>query len=117
MGFRTVVNLRTEQEGAAEERKVVEAEGLRYVSVPVTVESMSLADAEAVEQVLHDPSSAPVLLHCHSSNRVGALWALILGRQGKTVDEAVAGGREAGLTSPQLEEKVRRLLESATPAR
>jgi len=112
MGFRTVVNLRTEQEGAANERKVVEAEGLRYVSVPVTAESLSLADAEAVEKVLRDPSSAPVLLHCHSSNRVGAVWALIQARGGRSLDDALAAGRQAGLTSPQLEAAVRRLVGS-----
>ena len=116
MGFRTVVNLRTEQEGAADERKVVEAEGLRYVSVPVTAESLSLADAEAVEKVLDDPSSAPVLLHCHSSNRVGAMWALIQARRGRSLDDALAAGREAGLTSPQLEAAVRRLVGSPAPS-
>ncbi len=110
MGFRTVVNLRTEQEGAAGERAVVEGQGLRYAWVPVTVESLSLADAEAVEKVLHDPSSGPVLLHCASSNRVGAVWALIQAREGKSLDEALAAGREAGLKSPQLEAAVRRLL-------
>jgi uncharacterized protein (TIGR01244 family) len=115
LGFRTVVNLRTDQEGAAEERKVVESQGLRYVSVPVTVESLSLADADAVEKVLRDPSSGPVLLHCHSSNRVGAVWALIQSREGKSLDAALAAGREAGLRSPQLEAAVRRLVGSPAP--
>jgi uncharacterized protein (TIGR01244 family) len=116
MGFRTVVNLRTEQEGTAEERKVVEGEGLRYVAVPVTPDSLSLADAEAVEKVLHDPSSGPVLLHCASSNRVGAVWALIQAREGKTLDAALAAGREAGLRSPQLEAAVRRALGAPAPS-
>ena len=110
MGFRTVVNLRTEEEGTAEEQKVVEAQGLRYVSVPVTADSLSLADAEAVEKVLHDSAAGPVLLHCASSNRVGAVWALIQSREGKSLDEALAAGREAGLRSPQLEAAVRRLV-------
>jgi uncharacterized protein (TIGR01244 family) len=115
MGFRAVVNLRTEPEGTAEERKVVEAQGLRYVGVPVTADSLSLADAEAVEKVLHDPASGPVLLHCASSNRVGAVWALIQAREGKSLEEALAAGREAGLRSPQLEAAVRRLLGPPAP--
>jgi len=115
MGFRTVVNLRTEQEGAAGERAVVEGQGLRYVWVPVTAESLSVADVEAVEKVVHDSSSGPVLLHCASSNRVGAVWALIQAREGKTLDEALAAGREAGLRSPQLEAAVRRVLGSPAP--
>jgi len=116
MGFRTVVNLRTEKEGAAEERAVVEAQGLRYVWVPMTADSFSLADIEAVQKVVDDPSSGPVLIHCASSNRVGAVWAVIQSRQGKTLDEALAAGRAAGLQSPQLEAAVRRVLGAPAPA-
>ncbi len=117
MGFRTVVNLRTEKEGAAEERAVVEAQGLRYVSVPMTADTFSLADVEAVEKVLDDPSAGPVLLHCASSNRVGATWAVIQARKGKSLEEAEAAGREAGLHSPQMEAAVRRVLGAPAPAR
>ena len=115
MGFKTVVNLRTEKEGATEERAVVEAQGLRYVWVPVTLETFDIAAVEAVEKVLDDPSSGPVLLHCASSNRVGAVWAVIQSRQGKTLDEALAAGRVAGLHSPPMEAAVRRVL-GAPPA-
>ncbi len=115
LGFRTVVNLRTEKEGAPEERAVVEAQGLRYVWVPVTADSFSLADVEAVEKVLHDPSSGPVLLHCASSNRVGGMWAAIQAREGKTLDEALAAGRVAGLHSPEMEAAVRRVVGSPVP--
>jgi uncharacterized protein (TIGR01244 family) len=95
---------------------VVEAQGLRYVWVPVTAESFSLADVDAVQKALDDPSSGPVLLHCASSNRVGAVWAVIQSRQGKTLDEALAAGREAGLHSPPLEAAVRRVLGAPAPA-
>ncbi len=59
MGFRTVVNLRAEKEGPADERAVVEAQGLRYVSIPVTTDTFSLADVEALEKVLNDPTGRP----------------------------------------------------------
>ena len=110
LGFKTVVNLRTPQEGAAEERAAVEAQGLRYVNVPFTLETFSLADVEAVEKVLADPSAGPVLLHCHSSNRVGAVWAAIQARQGRGFDEALAAGREAGLRSAPMIAALRRVL-------
>ena len=116
MGFRTVVNLRPETEGPAEERAVVEAQGLRYVSIPVTADTFSLADVEALERVLEDPSAAPVLLHCASSNRVGGAWAVIQARKGKTLEEAEAAGRAAGLHSPQMEAAVRRVLGAPAPA-
>jgi uncharacterized protein (TIGR01244 family) len=110
MGFRTVVNIRTEKEGAAQERAAVEAQGLRYVWVPVSADSFSAADVDAVQEVLSDRSSDPVLLHCASANRVGAVWAVIQSREGKTLDEALAAGRAAGLHSPQMEAAVRRVL-------
>lgn len=116
MGFRTVVNLRTEKEGGADERAVVEAQGLRYVWVPVTPESFSLADVEAVEKVLEDPTSGPVLLHCASSNRVGGLWTVLEARRGRSLGEAEAAGRAAGLHGPTMEAAVRRVLGASGPA-
>jgi len=119
MGFRTVVNLRTEKEGAAAEGPVVEAQGLRYVWVPVTAGTFSLADVEAVGKVLDDPSAFPVLVHCASSNRVGGAWAVLESKKGKNLDEALAAGRAAGLHSPEMEAAVRRVLgvpETAPPA-
>ena len=113
MGFRTVVNLRTEQEGAAAERAVVEAQGLRYVLVPVSPATFSLADVEAVETVLADAAARPVLLHCASSNRVGAVWAVIQARKGKSLAEAEAAGVEAGMR-PSMQDAMRRVL--GTPA-
>ncbi len=115
LGFKTVVNLRTDQEGAKDEEAVVKAAGLAYVSVPVTAETLSRADADAVGRVLDDPTAGPVLLHCASANRVGALWALLQVRQGKTLDEAEAEGRAIGLKSPALVEAVRKLAAAPSP--
>jgi uncharacterized protein (TIGR01244 family) len=115
MGFRTVVNLRTEAEGAIEEGHVVRALGLDYVWVPVTPGTFTLKDVEAVERVLDDPEAAPVLLHCASANRVAAVWAVILARDGRTLEEAEAASRAAGLHSPSLWEAVLRVLD-AVPA-
>ncbi len=67
MGFRTVVNLRTEAEGPAEEAQTVRAAGLRYVSVPFSAKSLSLAVVDAVEKVVKDEAATPVLLHCLSA--------------------------------------------------
>jgi len=116
MGFRTVVNLRPEKEGPPDERAVVESQGLRYVSIPVTADTFSLADVEALEKVLDDTANGPVLLHCSSSNRVGGAWAVIQARKGRSLEEAKAAGRAAGLHSPQMEAAVQRVLGVPTPA-
>jgi uncharacterized protein (TIGR01244 family) len=110
-GFRTVIDLRMPAEGTAGEEAAVKALGLRYVAVPVSAASFSLKDVAAVRKVLEDPSAGPVLLHCASSNRVGAVWAVIESQRGKGLQDALAEGRRAGLRSGPMEDAVRRLLE------
>lgn len=110
MGFRTVINLRTEREGALDEEKVVRDQGLEYVWVPVTPGTFGMEDVEAVERILDDPAAGPVLLHCASGNRVAAVWAVIRARDGRTRQEAEEDGRAAGLHSPSMWEAVMRVL-------
>ncbi|MGB5737928.1 MAG: hypothetical protein WBM54_01160, partial [Woeseia sp.] len=71
----------------------------------VTFENAAKLDALLAE------FAGPVLLHCGSGNRVGALFALRAKAAGASDDEAIAVGRAAGLT--QLEETVRRTLAEA----
>lgn len=111
LGFRTVVNLRREGEegGLKDERTLVEGQGIRYVHVPVSAASLTKQDVEAVAKVLADPGSGPVLFHCASANRVGGVWALIEAARGVPLEDAIAEGRKAGLTSEAMVEAVRRV--------
>lgn len=113
LGFVTAVNLRTPKEGVEADRKILEALGIRFVSVPVTPDSFSLADAKAVAAVLDDPKAGPVLLYCSSSNRVGGLWAVVQALRGKSDEEALADGKKAGLKSPSMIDATRRVLKEA----
>ena len=113
LGFRTVVDLRTESEGTAEEKAAVEGQGLRYVSVPVRPATLSLKDVEAVSRVLDDAAAAPVLLHCAMSNRVGGVYGVIQVLQGKSQAEAEAAARDAGLSSEAMAEAMRRVVAEA----
>lgn len=110
LGFRTVVNLRREDEdGIKDERAIVEALGIRYVHVPMTASSLNRGDVKAVAKVLEDPRSGPVLLHCSSSVRVGAVWALIRAASGMPIEDAMAEGKKAGLRGEAMIEAVRRV--------
>lgn len=112
-GVKTVVNLCAPYEGSFDERKVVEALGMTYVSIPVAgAVDLTQVNAAQLARVLNDPDRQPVLVHCASSNRVGALFALkafYMDRSG--IEKALEIGRAAGLKS--LEPTVRELLESA----
>lgn len=114
-GFKTVIDLRSEAEGLAEEKAIVEGQGLRYVSVPMTAATMSLADALKVKSVLDDPASGQILLHCASSNRVGGVLAVLDAKAGKPVEEALEAGRAAGLKSEAMVEAVKRVLAEQAP--
>jgi uncharacterized protein (TIGR01244 family) len=117
-GFRTVVDLRTATEaGLAEEKAAVEAQGLRYVNVPVAGGAFSGTDVDAVKAALDQAPEGPVLLHCASSNRVGAVWAVLKAREGMPVDRALEEGKRVGLTSPALAEAARRVATEGAPAR
>jgi len=110
LGFRTVLNIRAADEpGVREEAEVVRAQGLGYHLIPVTPASFSAEQVDAIAKILDDPSAAPVLFHCSSSNRVGAVFAVLEARKGRSCAEAEAVGRSFGLKSPQLIEAARRV--------
>lgn len=110
-GYRTVVNLRGRRETAGgEEAALAEELGLRYFAIPIAgSEDLSEENARQLAAVLAEEGNYPVLVHCASGNRVGALLAVkAYYADGKDGDEALAIGLEAGLAN--LEPKVRRIL-------
>ena len=98
-GYVAVIDLRGpgELEGDNEESEVL-ALGMDYVYLPVAGESaISFENAEKLDKLL-DSFNGPVLVHCASGNRVGALMALRQSMKGADDDLALAVGKAAGLT-------------------
>ncbi len=114
-GFRTAVDLRQPAEGVPSAREAVEAQGLKFVSVPVSPDTFSMDDVRKVEAVLGDQAAAPVLLYCSSSNRVGAVIAVAAYDRGLSKDEAITEGRKAGLRSPAMEAAAVKVMDAARP--
>lgn len=118
-GVRTVINLRAPHE-PAEYDEAAEATrlGLQYITLPIA--GAADLDREHVRQfgLLLDAArrKGAVLIHCASSNRVGAMVALdeALNRGG-SLQAALAHGRAAGLAS--LEQAVVALAEREGAAR
>ena len=109
-GYAAVIDLRTAGEDRGlDEQAVVEELGMTYVAMPVGRHGITFENAQALDKLLAE-FDEPVLLHCGSSNRVGALLALRASIKGADDDEALQIGRKAGLTS--LEPAVRGALKS-----
>ncbi len=112
-GYRTVINLRTEGEPGIEDQAALVADlGMRYVHLPVAgAPDVTEANARELTRLLEE-SERPILLHCGSGNRVGALLALSSYYvDGKSAEEAIDYGLESGLT--RLEPAVREHLSAA----
>jgi uncharacterized protein (TIGR01244 family) len=102
-GFKTIINLRTPEEGSLEEKPKVEALGLEYHNIPIGSEGVSKEDFVQFEALIQDSANRPVFIHCAASNRVGALWYIhqVLG-EGKDEAAALEEARKAGM-KPNLE--------------
>lgn len=110
-GVRHVINLRPAAEHTGyDESAAVAAEGMQYHNLPVAgAADISFANAQALDALLADIGDEPVLLHCASGNRVGALMALRAAMQGQDDEAAIAEGRRWGMT--RLEPLVRQRLQ------
>jgi uncharacterized protein (TIGR01244 family) len=104
-GFRSVLNLRTDSEGVdlAREREMAEKAGLRYISVPVAPQSITSETVNAFISAVKEKTNHPMLIHCGSANRVGAMMMIyrVLG-QGWPEDKAAEEAARIGLTNPNL---------------
>jgi len=101
-GYNTVVNLRPDDELPAwYTRRFIEDElGLRYRQIPVAdAEDVTQENAEQLAAIVDNANLRPVLLHCSSGNRVGALFAArAYYLAGEDVEQALQVGRTSGLT-------------------
>lgn len=106
-GYRTVVSLLPDH---AAEASAVNDLGMEFVAIPVAgPQDLTEANARSLSALLEQDAKKPMVLHCASGNRAGALLALAaFYGQGRSKAEALALGKAAGLTSlaPVVEEKL-----------
>lgn len=100
-GVRTVINLRPASEAVDFDEPALAAElGLRYIHLPISgAPDITVDNAKKLAAALQQAGDAPVLVHCASGNRVGALFALkARAVDGLAPEAALAFGKTAGLT-------------------
>lgn len=112
-GVKHIVNLRPAAEQDWDEGEFVRTLGMQYHSIPVAGASgITRENGALLAAALQKIGSAPVLVHCSSSNRVGALIAVHESfANGTDIEAAILEGRRWGLT--RLEPLVRELLADA----
>ena len=97
-GYTTVIDLRTEGEDRGiDEPEVVEGLGMKYISLPIGRDDINLENARFLDRLL-ESADGPVLVHCGSGNRVGALLALRESLNGADDEAALEYGRKGGMT-------------------
>lgn len=96
-GFTAILDLRGPQEGTEPERRAATAAGLRYFNIPFTGAAVSEAQLVEFARIVEDRNNYPLLIHCHTANRVGAMWTLYRAVRGAPFATALAEGRAIGL--------------------
>lgn len=121
-GFKSVLNLRApgEEGFLADEDRQAQAAGLAYVNIPVKKEEIS---DELTSRVLKeiDGLPKPVLVHCASGMRAGAMAFMHLAtREGMTAEEAMGKAQAVGFdcsSEPQLKQFFEQYVGSHTQPR
>ncbi|MCA9233832.1 MAG: protein tyrosine phosphatase family protein [Planctomycetales bacterium] len=108
-GYHTVVNLRKPDEIDWDEGRAVRVAGMNYISIPVgSADDLTDEVFSKVRKLLGDPERRPLVLHCASSNRVGAVWMPYRALdEGVSERDAVEDAARAGLRSTDLSQKAR----------
>ena len=114
-GFRTIVDLRGPAEGVGSERLSAEAAGLRYVNIPVTPGGPSDSQVAEFARVVDHPGAEPILVHCVTGIRAGAMWTLYRVSKGVPVAKAVEEGRAIGMRGAYATAVLNRLQQAADP--
>ncbi|RUO30844.1 serine/threonine protein phosphatase [Aliidiomarina sedimenti] len=108
LGVRHVVDLRPPEESSdINEAAWVSASGMAYYHIPIASgEDLNSEHVEVLDTILQRIGDEPALLHCASSNRVGAMIALhAVWHDNMELEDAIERGKDYGLTS--LESVVR----------
>ncbi len=119
MGMKTVLDLRQPAERAAQEDRLLEAWGIKYINIPMP--PLSAPTTESVEQalsVLNSSQAWPVFVHCRrGADRTGTVVACYrIQVEGFTNRQAIEEAEKLGLASFQTGKKHFILTWSPPPA-
>jgi uncharacterized protein (TIGR01244 family) len=118
-GYHTIIDLRPADEPHGfDEPAAAKENGLAYVNIPVTPATLDQATIDRFLDAMR-AAKKPVIVHCSTANRVGALfYAWLTLERNESPGEALEKARAIGLHSPELTGKVQKLVaERKAPAK
>jgi len=109
-----IINLRTEDEDLGfEEKKVIEEAGIKYTNIPFTSGTLTDEKIEKIRGLLRDTNNQPMMMHCGSANRVGAVWLIYrVLDEGWKYEDALEDAKSVGLKSAELTERAKKYIEA-----
>lgn len=113
-GIKTILSLRPDTEDRGfDEKALVKELGMEYAEIPfASAADMSDEALDRARALLSDSSKRPLFIHCHSGNRVGAVWLAFRTLDGGlTYDAALAEAKQVGLKTPALEQRAQEYID------
>jgi uncharacterized protein (TIGR01244 family) len=112
-GIKTVINLRLTEELDWDEEAHVQQLGMEYHHIGFkSPDSLTDEVFDRVRELLTDKDKRPLLIHCATANRVGAVWlAHRVLDGGLPYEDALAEAKTVGLKLPAYETKAREYIE------
>lgn len=109
LGFKLVIDLRApDEKGALQEERLAKEIGIHYQRIVVGRGAPNWEQIDKFATLIENAEHYPILVHCVSSNRSGAIWAMYRAKSGVPPIIALEEGRAAGLES--REAAVRKML-------
>jgi uncharacterized protein (TIGR01244 family) len=109
-GVEVVINLRGSEEMDWDEAAAVEEAGLTYYQVPISGDGPGFdqSSMQRISALVKKHHQQPLWLHCSSGNRASAWLAVHLVQDHHMdIDQSVALAQKVGLTSAELEKRIR----------
>ena len=111
-GVKTIIDLRTTEEGTTEEAQMAPRMGFKYVHVPMQGDHMTVEQSRELAKIANQHLGETTLLHCAGGNRAAAAYGIFLGATSQcSTDQIISRAEEAGLQNPKLKEQLRQRID------
>ncbi len=117
-GIKTIISLRHKKELAWDEASAVEQNGMKFVPIPFgAAQQLKPEVFDKALEILRDKKRGPMVLHCGSANRVGAIWYAYRVLDGKlSPDAAKKEAQKVGLRTPAYLDRAQEYVEAVQKA-